>query len=130
MSTSGTTPNAHSNCLVCSNVGMIIEDRVGRRCQCWHESRRRDFYNSVPREFANIRLAEARADVSRHPRQAEVLDLLRREPFRSYLFVGPNGVGKTLFCWLLVKNAFEAGQKTVTADLDSLLKQYRRYEFD
>jgi len=31
---------------------------------------------------------------------------------------------------LAAGNAFDAGRKVVTTDLDSLLKQYRRFEFD
>jgi DNA replication protein DnaC len=107
------------------HVGM-----VATRCQCWHENRRRAFYDAVPKEFLGSRLDTAQPDPGRHPRQSEMLATIRSDPEASYIFVGQNGSGKSFASWLLVMNCFESGRRTVVVDLDGLLKQYRLYEFN
>lgn len=109
---------------------MIIADGVAKRCDCWHVARRQAFFESVPREFLGSRLVNAKPDHTRHPQQAEMLATVRQSPFASYMFVGPNGAGKSFVAWLLAINSFETGRRVIAIDLDSLLKQYRAYEFN
>lgn len=109
---------------------MIIEDGVARHCECWHVARRQAFYDTVPPEFRSSRLNDAQPDPSRHSHQDEMLTIIRQDPFASYIAVGNNGTGKSFACWLLAMNAFEKGRRVIAIDLDSLLKQYRSYEFN
>lgn len=108
---------------------MVVVGGVAKRCQCWHENRRRAFYESVPREFLGSRLDTAMPDPARHPLQGEKLEVIRAHPGASFIFIGRNGSGKSFFSWLLVMAAFESGRRTVVVDLDMLLKEYRSYEF-
>lgn len=109
---------------------MVVGEGGARRCECVREAARRRFYGSVPNEFRTVTLQSAQPDSSRHPAQEKTLVMLREKPFGSYLFYGANGVGKSFFAWLLLMNAYESDRHTVAIELDQLLKQYRRHEFN
>lgn len=126
---SGTDLNA-PDCALCSDTGMAVGKDGARRCECVQKAARRRFYRGVPKEFRATTLQTAQPDPSRHPNQAKTLAMLRDDPFGSYLFFGANGVGKSFFAWLLLMNAYEDGRHTVAIELDQLLKQYRRHEFN
>jgi DNA replication protein DnaC len=121
----------HFNCALCEDVGMRVVDGEAKRCECWYIARRQAFFDLVvPKEFLSSRLATAVPDPSRHKGQSEALTTIRRNPFASYIFVGANGSGKSFLSWMLTINSFESGRRVVAIDLDSLLKQYRSYEFN
>lgn len=82
----------------------------------------------VPPEYREIDLATVRPDNSRHAKQAALLDALRTDPTGSYALTGRVGCGKSLFGWLLYKQAAMSGRPVVAMPLAELLMEYRRYE--
>lgn len=119
-----------ADCPECSDTGMVIGPSGAKRCECVHRRARARFYAFVPAEFREITLETVQPNASRHPRQAEAIEMIRKTPYASYLLFGANGVGKSLLSWLIVMKAYEDGRDTVAIELDRLLKQYRRYEFN
>lgn len=82
----------------------------------------------MPPEYRELDLATVTPDLSRHPKQAALLDALRSDPTGSYALTGRVGCGKSLFGWLLYKRAVMDGRPVVALPLAELLMEYRRYE--
>lgn len=122
------TPST-SDCPLCFGTGMIMGDNGARRCECEKRRVRAEFFARIPAEFGVPRLNEIKPDAGRHPRQAGAIAGIRENPEESYFIFGANGTGKTFLGWALCVNAFEIGRKVVVADLDRLLKDWRKYQF-
>lgn len=108
---------------------MVQGDNGARRCECEKRRVRADFFARIPAEFNVPRLARITPDRERHPRQVDVIARIRQAPEESYFIFGSNGTGKTFLGWAICVEAFEAGRKVVVADLDLLLKDWRKYQF-
>lgn len=102
-----------------------------KRCRCKSLGVYRDVLRRVPAKFRRHgypRLERLKPRPGAHPRQAQIIEAIRREPLRSYLFTGDHGTGKSHFAWALYLNAFRCGRKVVECTLDQLFAQYRRWE--
>ena len=117
-------------CADCFYTGMVLVEGEGaRNCECRKRAQLQRFYDQIPTEFGVPTFDTFKPDRGRHPSQAEKFEQLRREPALSYFLCGDNGTGKTYFGWLLAVEAYRAGRKVVAVELDTLLKQYRRWQF-
>jgi DNA replication protein DnaC len=129
-----TTPSPTSPksdpCLTCYGTGWHVRAGEGaRRCECMLKAERGRALSLVPKEFGLPRLTDLAPDSARHPQQAAKFEAIKGAPEASYFIFGDNGTGKTLLGWALYVHAVETGRKAVMAELDALLKGYRRFQF-
>lgn len=108
---------------------VVVEGEGARRCRCQATLARERFLAQIPPEFGAPTLGSVKPDPKRHPNQADKLAMFCERPDDSYFIYGDNGTGKTFFGWMLALNAFDSGRRVVAADLDTLLKQFRKWEF-
>lgn len=127
-----TISNAQSyKCGTCNDTGYeFIGDGV-RPCVCLTRKRVERLLSVEWLQcYRRFDLAMIQPDPQRHWKQSALLDQLRREPERSYAFFGTNGIGKTLFAWLLYRYAVEDGRFAVAVKVKRLLDDFRAAEFD
>lgn len=97
-------------------------------CECSIRRQRERLLDRIPPAYRQLRLATVEGLDERHGKQGEVLERMRQAPRDSYLFCGRNGAGKSLFGWLLYRQALEDGRPVVALPAAELLAQFRRWE--
>lgn len=109
----------------------VIKDGVktSKVCRCELAEKQKRIFAKIPREFGVPRLSEIKADPRRHPDQAKKIEFLRANPDISYFLYGSNGSGKSFLGWALYVHAVEQGRVAVACELETLLDQYRAFEF-
>lgn len=129
-------PTASYKCHECGDSGLmplvLIEngkeyDAV-RNCKCKVERIRTGRIGMIPKHFQSMSLDALRPNLRKHRKQAEILDYLRNNPLKSYVFSGKVGVGKSTFAWALCHHAID-GQvpRFVACSLVELLQEYRTW---
>jgi DNA replication protein DnaC len=71
-------------------------------------------------------LSQLAPDPDRHPNQAAVIEEMKKNPEKSYLFCGSNGSGKTHFGWALFRYALSKGRRVIGCSVRELLEDYRK----
>jgi DNA replication protein DnaC len=120
------TPNGF-DCPVCHGAEMeIVPGKGARLCECAKQKRRAKLLERIPAKFNQVRLESIKADSSRHQKQATVLELLRKNPERSFFIAGKPGVGKSMLTWALYRHIVESGDRAIICcTLSDLLEEYR-----
>ena len=101
-----------------------------QRCGCLRERIRDRALGRIPPVYRPLRLATIEPDANRHALQPAIISAMRITPQKSFAFYGANGCGKTLFSWLLYRDAVDRNQMAVGLTLAVLLEQFRAYERD
>jgi hypothetical protein len=97
-------------------------------CQCAKLKLAHGFRGGIPAAYRTANLARLKADVSRHPIQAEIVPHLKSHPDDSYIFCGKNRTGKSHFAWVLARHALLSGRRVVATNLSDLMDEYRALE--
>lgn len=120
------------DCATCNDLRFeFVPGKGARPCPvCSLDAQKKRLLARIEDEYQMFSLATLEPMTARHWKQEAVLRQLRKEPERSYAFFGLNGVGKTLFGWLLYRYAVEKGRYAIGIKLTRLLDQYREQEFD
>lgn len=84
----------------------------------------------VPPAFGKPVLGRIKPRPGAHPKQAGIIELLRRNPTDSYLFTGRNGSGKTHLSWALCRAALIRGSRIRGVLLSELISEYRAIELE
>lgn len=130
------------NCESCQDSGwVVIVGEGAKRCECLRRKIRQAKLDRIPGIYQGLHLATLTPNPQRHKDQARNLAWLRANPEASYAFTGnltgneppnakSNRVGKSLFGWLLYREAVERNQRTCGLLLSTLLKQFQAWEMD
>lgn len=114
----------------CRGIGWLFTSKGTYPCHCKKKADIEQRLAKIEDEYRGYSLDTIQPDASRHPKQAQVLAMMRDDPRASFAFFGDNGIGKTLFGWLLYRRAVEDGRFAVAVKTKRLLDSYRRAEFD
>lgn len=131
---SSNTDDDQPKCPLCFDVSsglMIVPGKGAVPCPCKREKIVAKALSIIPKEFGTPRFASIKADARRHRDQQKKIDYLAANPDQSYFIFGANGTGKTFLAWALYVHAVEtAGRIAHYSELEALLDQYRKFEFD
>lgn len=126
------------NCSDCGDTGSIIvtfkEERTGldrsamKPCKCRVKARMEAIANTMPPLFRDAKLSNLAPWTDKHAKQERVIEVLRKNPYLSYLIMGRNGAGKTYLSWALWRNAAENGRRAIATTMAELMAEYRRLE--
>lgn len=106
----------------------MIDGKGAQVCECRLKEIRARQLSAIPEEFADIELSRLTADPSRHPKQAAILDALRKDPNGNFVFSGRFGSGKSMFMWALYRHALEnTRNRVIVCTLAELLTEYRNF---
>lgn len=115
-------------CERCGDTGFERGPSGYQLCQCRKDRIMQAKLARVPPEFRWATLENIRADVTRHPMQAEAIEAMRADPFGGYFFGGRFGCGKSLLMWTLYREAVVSGvAKVVCCTLAELLSEYTAF---
>lgn len=108
-----------------------MDGRGARPCPyCSLDAQKTRLLARIEDEYQDFSLNTIQPMAAIHWKQEAIIKQLRKEPDRSYAFFGLNGVGKTLFGWMLYKHAVQKGRHAVGVKLARLLEQFRAHQFD
>jgi hypothetical protein len=131
-----------SRCQQCEGSGWIVIVGSGaKKCECLKQKIRKTKLDRIPGIYQGMSLATITPDPSRHVDQAVTLKWLQDNPEASYAFTGnltasespnakSNRVGKSMFGWLLYREAVERNQRACGLLLSDLLKQFQAWELN
>jgi hypothetical protein len=89
-------------------------------CVCRLEAK----VNSVlPPEYWGLSLQNF---VARSDPQETIIQAMRGNPKGNYFLAGKQGKGKTLLCYMLVREALLSGRKVTVCDLPTLIEQHQK----
>ena len=122
-------------CEKCKDSGRVYfkEEHFGRIYEsqkpwvCVLERIRRKKLATVPPKFQNATIANLQVDITRHPKQAEFVPMVKQNPQGSYFLAGRFGTGKTHLMYALYHEAVMNDQRTVICTLNELLNEYKLY---
>lgn len=114
----------------CRGIGWLFTASGAKPCRCKQEADIAQRLARIDDEYRGYTLETIQPDASRHPKQADLIAKMRNDPSASFAFFGQNGIGKTLFGWLLYRRAVEDGRFAIAVKTKRLLDSYRRAEFD
>ena len=119
---------AEYGCPKCQDLEWLITPHGAKRCECLEVKLRIRLLERIPLEYRGFDLAAIEPDTARHPGQVGLVAHLKANPERSLFLAGKVGCGKSLFGWLLYKQAVESSRPAVAAPLAELMAEYRRFE--
>ena len=119
-----------NSCSNCSDGWILVVGEGLRRCDCLKAKIRGRAMNRIPTIYRGLTLETVKPDFDRHPSQERVIAALRQSPESSFAFFGVNGCGKSLFGWLLYRQAVDSNRNAVGLPLAELLSQFRAWEKD
>jgi DNA replication protein DnaC len=118
-------------CNACLDQGWVDVDGKGfQMCECRKAEQLARWLSKIPPIYRQFRFEDIQPDAGRHPKQAQVLEMIRADPTASLMLCGRNGSGKSLFGWMLYRRAIEEHRPAVGMHLTDLLAQFRRFELD
>jgi DNA replication protein DnaC len=124
-----------SNCEDTGSVfGSFVDEFSGQQlecmkpCACLEPKRLKFILNQMPSLYQTADLHEIQPWVHKHKKQEVVLAKVKQEPFKSYLFLGNSGVGKSYIAWAMWKNAAIKGRRAISTTAAELMQEYRELE--
>jgi DNA replication protein DnaC len=128
----GTLLEREYNCKLCQDTQFqeVTQNGISgvKPCVC-QAKLRMDYLNSmIPVKFQGAELVTLKPIVTKHVKQTKIIDLIRQNPFHSYLFLGTPGAGKTWFGYALFKNAATSGRRAVAMSMAELIGEFKHSE--
>jgi DNA replication protein DnaC len=105
----------------------IVPKQGARPCICRRKKVRAAKLAAIPPQFQTLTLNDLLPDLKRHPQQPEIVAALKSNPFGNYFFGGKFGTGKTLFMWVIYREAVVSDRRTVVCTLSELLNEYKAF---
>lgn len=99
-------------------------------CKCLSDWRRDLKLARIPPRYRKQTLESINPLEAAHPKQRDLIPVLRERPGASFLLFGRNGSGKSLLGWALYRHAVGEGRPVAACSVADLLMQYRTFEFD
>lgn len=125
-------PLVNFDCPVCEDLQWV--GQPARPCECLERKRKARMLAALVRALgetcAPYTLDSLTPLPSRHWKQAAIIKRMREEPSASWAFFGTQGIGKTLFAFVLARHAIEQGRFVVATTLKDLLDSLRDWQFN
>ncbi|MGE0131896.1 MAG: ATP-binding protein [Blastocatellales bacterium] len=115
------------NCAECEDRGWVFALRGVKECECKKSRYRSSKLSVIPAEYEHLRL-EMMAP-QKHPKQTALLSVLRNDPYKSLVMLGPHGTGKTAIGFVLYRRAVEENRPAVYVTLANLLEDLKIAEY-
>lgn len=119
-------------CSICEDLQWI--GQPARPCECMERKRKARMLAALTRAigdaYAPYTLENLVALPSRHWKQNVIIQRMRQEPDARWAFFGTQGIGKTLFAFVLARHAIEQGRFVVATTLKDLLDDLRDWQFN
>lgn len=124
-------------------------------CECWFKTRAQNLMQRAPvhirkaidgKRLSNVRrrgdeastaFDDGQVDPVKYVQskgfsvkhQKELLAILKENPLKGYLFIGPTGVGKSFLLWALAKEAAYAGRKVIIQEASAFVDAAKSDQF-
>ena len=116
-------------CHRCEDSSWVVVDGLGaKRCRCVRRRLARKALSVIPLQFGRPRLSRLQPRGDIHPKQIEVIEIIKARPYASYLLCGVNGSGKSHIAWALYRHALAQRRRVIACSLNQLLRQWRDWE--
>lgn len=119
-----------------SVFGTYVDEFSGQELECMKpcvclEPKRAEFVlNQMPALYRLADLASIEPWDHKHKKQKAILEKVKTNPYKSYLFLGASGVGKSYISWALWKNAALSGRRAIATTAAELMKEFRDLEIE
>jgi len=127
----GLGSNVPPECQFCFGTGMeVVPGEGARRCRCQPNQRVLTSLAAIPPRYAGVTLADLKADASRHPQQAVLIQRMKANPGQNYFICGKPDAGKSHFFWALYQQAAIEGRVLFVSKLFDLIEAIKAEMFD
>jgi hypothetical protein len=113
----------------CEGTGWIlIEGKGVKECDCRVRAKTIRKLERIPPEYEHLRIESVAPDLTRHPKQAFVWQMVKEHPDQCYLICGQPGSGKSAVMWVLYAYTVEQNRPAIAMSLSELIEDFRRAE--